>query len=257
MTASQRLTVLASLALTLLLSLAFLLPFATSANAASWRWCSSDSEGTWQPGFGRWFIQNDAWNGGHGPQTICAYNYHHWAVNSKQPRNDGEVMTYPNSQKNFGPAANLPMAPFNRFRAINSRFSITVPHGSGLRYNAAYDVWYGKGWDTTSEVMMWFYTVGVDMGGSRYLGKAHIYGQTFNVYKYDGSPPEFVFRLNHNVTHGTAHIQSATQWLVNHGQMKASSGLTAIPFGFEVRSTGGVYHTFRVNSLDIYTARKL
>jgi hypothetical protein len=86
-------------------------------------------------------------------------------------------------------------------------------------------------------------------------GRAHIYGQTFNVYRYSGSPVEYVFRLDHNETHGTAHLQAATQWLVNRHLMSASSGLTAVPFGFEVRSTNGVYHTFRVNSLDLYTAR--
>jgi hypothetical protein len=36
-----------------------------------------------------------------------------------------------------------------------------VPGGTGLRYNAAYDVWYGHGWNTTAEVMMWIYTVGL------------------------------------------------------------------------------------------------
>jgi hypothetical protein len=241
---------------TLLLILAFVLPVASSASAASWRWCGSGSEATWQPNFGRWFIQNDAWNGSHGPQRICANSYHYWRAVSKQPNLGGAVETFPDSQKVYGPAANLPMAPFSKFRVINSRFSIVVPHGKGLSFNAAYDTWYGKGWDTTSEVMMWFYTVNVGMGGSSFLGKAHLFGQTFNVYKYDGKPPEFVFRLDHNVTHGTAHIQAATQWLVNRHQMKASEGLTAIPFGFEIRSTGGAYRTFGVNSLDIYTARK-
>lgn len=250
---------IAALAAGLILASAAFLPAPQASASARWAFCSSDPEGTWQPGYGRWFIQNDAWNGSHGPQSICASSYHYWAAYSKQPKGNTAVMTYPDSQEVFGTIAGLRNAPFNTFQAINSQFSITVPHGPGLSYNAAYDVWYGKGWDTTSEVMMWFYTVGVDMGGSRYLGQAHIYGQVFGVYKYDGdasNPPEFVFRLNHNVTHGTAHIRLATQWLVDHGQMKANEGLTAIPFGFEIRSTGGVTKTFRVNSLSIHTTRK-
>ena len=55
-------------ALILVVSIAIGLP----ASAASWAWCSSDKEGTWQPGFGRWFVQNDAWSGSAGPQRICA-----------------------------------------------------------------------------------------------------------------------------------------------------------------------------------------
>jgi hypothetical protein len=227
---------------------------ASTASAASWAWCSSGSEGTWQPGFGPWFIQNDAWNGGHGPQRICADSYHHWASVSTQAKGNTAVETYPNSQHNFGTAAGAKSdIPFSRFWMINSQFDITMPKGAGISAEAAYDVWLGKGWNTTYEIMIWVNTVNRSMAGSKYLGSAKIYGQAFGVYEYPGSPPEFVFRLDHNELRGWAHIQASVQWLVTRHLVNPAAGLTAVPFGFEICSTDGVPKTFTVNNLTLNT----
>lgn len=236
-------------ALILVVSIAIGLP----ASAASWAWCSSDKEGTWQPGFGRWFVQNDAWSGSAGPQRICAHNVHSWTAWSTQ--RGTAVETYPDSQWIAGEAAGKKHSPYSSYKAIRSTFSITMPHGPGLSAEAAYDVWWGNGWDTKAEMMMWFYTVNRSLDGSNHIGTAHIYGQTFGVYEYPatspGDTPEFVFKLNHNISHGTAHLLSAARWLVNHGYMSRSVGLTAVPFGYEIAGTGGRQLPFTLNNLTL------
>lgn len=235
-----------------LVILSFVIP--GPANASQWAFCGSGSESTWQPGFGRWFIQNDAWSGGHGPQKICAHSYHSWTAWSNQ--RGTAVETFPDSQRVYGPATNRKQDPYSSFRRIVSHFAVTMPKGRGLSAEAAYDVWWGNGWDTKLELMIWVNTVNRSLDGSRFLGRARIYGQTFGVYEYPGGkndPPEFVFKLNHNESKGTVHILSAARWLVHRHYMSPHLGLTAIPFGFEIAGTGGRTLPFTLRNLSIIT----
>ena len=236
------------------LSLVLSLTAITPAHAATWKWCSSDSEGTWQPGFGRWFVRNEAWAGDHGPQRICAHSVTSWTAWSDQKAGNTAVETAPNSMKSFGTIAGLPRDPYSSFRRITGTFSESMPHGRGVSAEFAFETWWGNGWDTDTEMMIWTSTVNRSMAGSTYLGRTHIYGQLFRVYRYDGSPPEFVFRLDHNESHGKVHILSAARWLVRHGYMRASSALTAIEPGFEICSTGGVTRAFTLNRASLQVA---
>jgi Glycosyl hydrolase family 12 len=228
-------------------------PTQPSAAPSSYAWCSAAAEGTWaQPG--HWVVQNDAWSGGHGPQTVCANSYRSWEATSDQAAGNTAVETYPDSQENFGPATSLPADPFSTYKAIFSSFSETMPSGPGISAEAAYDVWWGNGWGDLTEMMIWVDTVNRSLAGGTPLGTAVISGQTFSVWRYGGS--EYIFRLNHNETSGTVNIQASGLWLVQHGYMSASLGLTAVPFGFEICSTDGTNKTFQVSSFSITTERK-
>lgn len=235
--------------LTMLCGVGALAASAPAASASGWAWSSSAAEGTWNlPNY--WVVQNDAWSGGHGPQTIYANNYHDWQAVSNQPAGNTAVETYPDSQRNFGPAGgNFPNDPITIYTELYSTFKITMPTGSGISAEAAYDVWWGNGWSNLTEMMIWVNTVNRSLAGGTHLGVANIGHQVFNVWRYGSS--EYIFVLNHNETSGGVHILASGQWLVNHGYMAKGKGLTAIPFGFEICSTGGVNKTFTVNDLTL------
>ena len=225
----------------------------TAARAAGGSaWCSAASEGTWSAG-GRWVVQNDAWNPSHGPEQICAGSYRSWEATSDQAAGNTAVETYPDSQANFGPANGDAADPLSSYREILSRFRVTMPSGRGISAEAAYDVWWGNGWSDLTEMMIWVDTVNRSMAGGTYLGTARIFGQAFGVWRF-GS--EYIFRLNHNETSGTVHIQATGQWLVQHGYLSPSKGLTAVPFGFEICSTGGANLTFHLDDLSLVTVTR-
>jgi hypothetical protein len=44
-----------------------------------------------------WWVDNDAWSSGHGPQTIYVCSPSSWYATSDQPNVGGQVETYPNT----------------------------------------------------------------------------------------------------------------------------------------------------------------
>ena len=47
-------------------------------------------------------MDNDAWNGGAGPQSLFVCNQASWYAVSDQPNQQGEVETYPNTEYDVG-----------------------------------------------------------------------------------------------------------------------------------------------------------
>jgi hypothetical protein len=67
---------------------------ATTPDAVTrWAWRPADTQGTWH----NWgySVQNDAWNGKHGPQTIYANSFHEIKVISDQPAGNTERSANP------------------------------------------------------------------------------------------------------------------------------------------------------------------
>src|SRR5215831_3226230 len=90
----------------------------TAPNAlAGWAWRSADAQGTWQNG--GYYIQNDAWNGSHGPQTIYANSFHEIKVISDQPTGNTEIMTYPDVSGLYTGSD----TPVSQFSSIYNTFS--------------------------------------------------------------------------------------------------------------------------------------
>ena len=50
----------------------------------------------------KWWVNNDAWNGSHGPQTLSGCNQSNWHAVSDQPNNAGTVETYPDTEYDVG-----------------------------------------------------------------------------------------------------------------------------------------------------------
>lgn len=224
---------------------------AVSAQAATktWKWCSSNPEGTWQPGNGRYLVQNDMWNGGAGPQKICADSAGDWQATSTQAAGNTAVETYPDTGVLFGEAAGGPADPVSGYQTIENSFSESLPSDTtGLSAEAADDVWLNN-WGI--EMMIWVDNAGRSLAGSTKLGSATISGQKFSVWEY-GS--EFIFSLNHNETSGKTNILASIKWLMSHGYVPANATLTEAEFGFEVASTNGKAEKFTMKSYSLHTA---
>ena len=214
----------AALAAALALAALTALASATPAAAAGW-WCSDHPQGTWQTqGF---YVQNDAWNGGHGPQRICAGSYHTIHVRSDQPTGNTEIMTYPDVSGLYTGTDR----PVSAFTAIWNRFRERMP--GDVSGEAADDIWLNH-WSI--EIMMWVDTHHQDPSYLPRIGTATIWGQRWLVYR-NGS--EFIFKLDHNETSGVTHVLSAIRWLTARGYVPASAGLTAVQFGWEIAGTNG------------------
>ena len=100
-----------------------------------------------------WWVDNDAWSGSHGPQTIYVCNQSSWYATSDQPNVQGQVETYPDTEYDIGGRNNgLPTTPISSYPAgsITSTFSEADPSAGG--WDAAYDLWTDN-WK--NETMVW------------------------------------------------------------------------------------------------------
>ena len=98
-----------------------------------------------------WWVNNDAWSGSHGPQTIYVCNQSSWYAVSNQPNGQGAVETYPDTEYDVGGRNNgLPTKPIAQYSSITSTFSEAFP--SAGSWDAAYDLWLNN-WGT--EIMIW------------------------------------------------------------------------------------------------------
>jgi hypothetical protein len=199
---------------------------ATPNELASWAWHSGAAEGTWHSG--NYIVQNDAWNGKHGPQTIYANSFHEVKVISDQPAGNTEIMTYPDVSGLYTGSD----TPISQFSTIYNTFSESMP--SDVIGEAADDIWLNN-WGI--EIMMWVDTHNEDPGSwLPVIGHVTLSGQNWTVYKNDS---EFIFKLDHNETSGTTHVLPAIQWLMDHHFVPSSAGLTAVQFGWEIAGTHG------------------
>lgn len=188
------------------------------------RWTSSKPFGIWNNG--GFTVYNNEWNTSEaGPQTIWAYSYKHWGVESRQA-NTTSVKTYPSVQKTYSNRS------FRSLHTLASHFNEHMPTGRAFIGEAAYDVWLNN---YNIEVMMW-----VDNHGQRPAGRviatAKIFGQKFQVWASGNNLFSFTLSGRHE-TRGEAHLLSALHWLANHGHIKRSDTLTQVDFGWEICNT--------------------
>src|SRR5215475_14429662 len=201
-------------------------PTPTPQAVTDWAWQSAAAQGTWHNG--DYSVQNDAWNGKHGPQTIYANSFHEIKVISNQPEGNTEIMTYPDVSGLY----NGTDTPVSQFSEIYNTFSESMP--SDVIGEAADDIWLNN-WSI--EIMMWVDTHNEDPGSwLPVIGHTEIAGQNWTIYKNDD---EFIFKLDHNETSGTTHVLPAIHWLMSHGYVPGDAGLTAVQFGWEIAGTHG------------------
>jgi hypothetical protein len=221
---------------------------ASSANCTNPSFSTSDASGTdnTDPNGGEfWWVNNDAWSGSHGPQTIYVCNQSSWYATSNQPDVQGQVETYPDTEYDIGGRDNgLPTTPISGYPAgsITSSFSEAYPSAGG--WDAAYDLWTDN-WE--NETMVWNQWSG---SNAFWPGQATTpltidgVGYTFlangtNCSAANESTCEYMFFRDAQVTSGSVDLAAIFQWEVAHGYAKASDVPTQLQYGVEISSTSG------------------
>ena len=253
-------------------------------------WSSSGAEGTdnTDPADGtqNWWVNNDAWNGGAGPQTINVCNASSWYATSNQKDVQGEVETYPDTEYDIGgrscTAADngnpCTTTPISGYRTIGSTFSESYPT-TGDSFDAAYDLWLNN-WST--ETMIWnqwggdqnFWgqcaepgpdqndcvgpggaqadSLAVTLNGVAYhflaLGPHTASGTPIPCSAANESQCEYIFFRDNQVASGSVDILAAYNWMVSQGFISAGSVPTQLQYGVEIVATSGT-QTFPMNGL--------
>jgi hypothetical protein len=231
-----------AVALLVVVGIAVNAPKADAASCPSAKFVTSNAQGSWDRyadgSGGAYNLNNNEWNGSHGPQTLFANSVNDWGVCSSQPNLGGAVETYPNVEVPYYalPGGN---APISQLTADRSSFAETMPDSStNFIGEAAFDLWLNN-WNI--EVMVWTDNHKQVPFGHK-VATASFFGQNFDVWQ-SGSDA-FAFVLDHNEQSGTVHILSTLRWLIKHGKIPSSSTITSAQFGWEVCATTGsqVFH---------------
>ncbi|HEU5126742.1 MAG TPA: hypothetical protein VFU12_02030 [Glycomyces sp.] len=203
----------------------------SAAQAAAWS--SDDRWGNWQTG--PYTLYNNIWGSGYGYQSIWANSPSNWGVWADHP-DTGGIKSYPNVSYTLG--RNV----WN-MGSVSSSHNVTVPSGSGLAYNSAYDVW-GNGHD--HEIMIWTQWHGPvgPIGG--HVTSVNLGGRNWDYYQgSNGSNAVYSFLARTHTTDSWVDITAMCQWLVGTGRMPEVR-IDQIQFGWEITSAAGG-HDFRVN----------
>jgi hypothetical protein len=196
----------------------------------------STSEATGTDGLdstGTWWVDNDAWNGSHGPQSIYVCSQSSWYAVSNQTDNQGQVETYPNTEYDIGGRDNgLPTKTIAQYNSITSTFSEAFP--SAGSWDAAYDLWLNN-WSI--EIMIWNEWTGTQLywppSGAQALT---LDGVPYHFYNNGG---ELMFFRDTMVKSGSVDILAAMKWLVSQGLVKSTDVPTQLEYGVEICSTNG------------------
>ncbi|MEI9914278.1 MAG: hypothetical protein WDN66_04890 [Candidatus Saccharibacteria bacterium] len=232
-------------------------------------WSSSDPEDTDALGTGDvWWVNNDAWSGSAGPQTINVCSQSSWYATSNQPNNGGQVETYPDTEYDIAGRDNATKT-IAQYKSITSTFSEAYP--SAGSWDAAYDLWTD---DWSNETMVWNQWAGTedywgscaepgsaqntcvgDGGASSNSQAATINGVAYhflalgsNCDAANESNCEYIFFRDSQVASGSLDILAIYNWEVANGYAKSSDVPTQLEYGVEVCSTSGT-ETFPMNGL--------
>jgi len=191
-----------------------------------------------------WWVNNDAWSGSHGPQTINVCSQSSWYAVSNQPDLGGAVETYPDTEYDVGGRARGTSRTIAQFKSITSTFSEAFPHVSGDEWDAAYDLWTNN-W--TNETMVW----------NEWSGNASYWpSQARTALTIGGVPYHFIdnggelmFFRDAQVKSGSVNLLAVFQWEVAHGYAKSTDVPTQLEYGVEISGTAGRNMTFPMTGL--------
>ena len=233
------------------------------------------------PATGYWWVDNDAWSGSHGPQTLNVCNQSSWYAVSNQTNNQGQVETYPNTEYDVGgrDASTYPSTkPLSAYNAITSTFNEAFPT-VGTSFDASYDLWLNN-WST--ETMIWNQWNGtndywgqcaepgldqndcVGQGGAQADSVALMLdGVAYHFLALgpdasDGTPIpctasiesqcEYIFFRDAQVSSGSVDILAAYKWMAANGYIRDSDAPTQLEYGAEITATTGA-QTFPLSGL--------
>ncbi|MEZ2338007.1 hypothetical protein AB6735_20325 [Mucilaginibacter sp. RCC_168] len=210
-------------------------PVSTNAEVKA-NWSSSAQYGSWNAGSG-YYIENNIWGSGAGPQSIWANSYSNWGVWANHPNTNG-VKSYPN--------VDYPVnRTFSALNTVKSSFNVTVP--SSGNFESAYDIWCNN---YAYEIMIWENWRGgakpiaasYDANGNPVATYTNVTptsgGPTYTVYKgSNGSNAVYSFLDNSQKTSGTVNIKDILNFIKSKGVNFTT--LDKVQFGFEITSSSG------------------
>ena len=222
---------------------------------------TSDAEGTYNTdpndGDQYYWVNNDAWSGSHGPQSLDVCSQSNWDAVSNQPNIQGAVETYPDTEYDVcgrGNSCYPSTKPISAYNSITSTFSEAFPT-TGDSFDAGYDLWTNN---YTNETMIWN-----QWGGTQdYWGECAepgpdqgdcgitpvavtLGGVPYHVLNNDG---EIVFFRDTQVSSGSVDILAAFNTEVLFGWAKATDAPTQLEYGVEICATSGT-QTFPMTGL--------
>jgi hypothetical protein len=195
----------------------------------------------------KWWVNNDAWSGSHGPQTIKVCSKSSWYALSHQPNQGGQVQTYPDSEYDVGGRNKGTTTPISAFSSITSTFAES--NDAAGSWDAAYDLWTDN-WK--HETMIWNQWVGPQSYWYSQATKSKGYALNLDgvPYHFYANGKELMFFRDKQVASGSVDILAAYQWEVAHGFAKASDIPTQIEYGTEVCYTSGT-ETFNTTDFTV------
>lgn len=207
------------------------------------------------------FVGNDVWAPKPGwAQTMYSMNPGSWHVIANMPAGNTAVISFPNTGQYYHEA------PLASFSSLYSSFSenLNVNPNPGSVGEAAYDMWFNAYAD---EVMIQHDFLGdtlrprcdayeglvqatVSFGGSHGVPV-----QAWNLCVF-GAEKIWQLATGTNISSSSVDILAMVQWLEQHGYMTTTnSTITAIGYGFEICSTGGLNQTWEVTGYSITDTR--
>jgi hypothetical protein len=230
---------------------------AAGGNCTNPSWSTSQNTGTenLDPNGGEyWWVDNDAWSGGAGPQTLYVCNQSSWYAVSDQPNIGGQVETYPDTEYDVtgrgGPGITL-----GALSTDTSTFAESFP--SAGTWDAGYDLWTDN-W--SNETMVWnqyagaqsyWYDQGtpVTIGGVQYH---FVDNGNCEPVRCSGAGPnngdELMFIMSNQEASGTVDLGAIYSWEVANGYATNSAVLTQEEYGVEICATSGT-ETFPLTGL--------
>jgi len=227
----------------------------TARTCAHPRFVTSSTDGG--RSMGKYYVHNNMWNvGGYNvSETLKACSAGNWYVNAKADNHsgDGAVKTYPNVHRDYHNWSNGHEPKLSSFKTIQSRFASRSPH-VGI-YDGAYDIWMnGVADGNSTEVMIWtdnFHQVPSGRVVKRGLEFSH---RTWKLWA-SSDHHYLAYVPNKPLRSGTIAIKKRLSYLTGHGFMRKGSTVGQVCFGYEVVSTGGSFHRFKIDQFSITSSR--
>lgn len=205
------------------------------------------------------YVQQNVWGpipGWH--QKLVSRSPGNWYIIANMPRGNTAVVSYPNiGQIMSDPRNDQRSLPLSGYASIQSSFTENMHVTRQTDSEAAYDIWLN---DYKNEVMIQTDNYG---GQADVCGKTHVaFGGWKGVpvkrtWTFCNLGDELIFQLpGKHVKSTSVGILAMLRWLAKHHYFKSSSTLTAIGYGFEVCSTGGVNERMQVSRYTLHATYK-